>query len=105
MNTLVIPAEILNFLNTVLTVAILFVVVEGLKEVSNLLGKDLTGFATAITAALVGAVLTSLQWLVTLIPEAYAPAISGFFAFLVVLLGAYGVRRLVVKHNQALSGF
>ena len=99
-----IPPEILNFLNSVLNVVILFVVVEGLKEVSNLLGKDLTGYATAITAAFVAAIISSINWLVTLIPVEYTPAVNGFFAFLVVLLGAYGIRRLVKAHNVALAG-
>ena len=105
MNPVAIPPEILNFLNVALTAALTFVIVEGLKEVSNLIGKDLTGYATAITAALVAAVISSVQWLVTLIPETYTPAINGFFAFLVVLLGAYGIRRIVKARNVAVSGF
>ncbi len=86
-----------DVLKVAISLAILFLVVNGLKELSNLIGRDLSGSSAAIAAALTAVVLfaidTFLELAVTINPG-LVPWISAVFQVLVTLLGAMGVKRM-----------
>ncbi len=83
-------------LQLVIGAAITFLVVNGLKDFSNFVGQDLSGWGTVIaagvTAIVVFAINTLLQVAVTIDP-ALVPRVDAVFQILVILLGAMGFKR------------
>ncbi len=81
----------------VIGAAITFLVVNGLKDFSNFVGQDLSGWGTVIaagaTAIVVFSINTMLQVAVTIDPS-LAPKVTAFFQILVILLGAMGFKRM-----------
>jgi hypothetical protein len=73
-------------------ILVTFLVTAGIKSLSALVGKDLSGTAAAITAGLVGLVISLFNTvLVPLIPAAAMPIIEPAAGLLIVILGAFGV--------------
>lgn len=76
---------------------VLYLVTEGLKVVGSWFGKDLSGSASAISSALVAAIMVFANQLLALIPEAYAPVVEQALSLVVLILTASGLFRTVKK--------
>ncbi len=80
----------------VIGAAVTFLVVNGLKDFSNFVGRDLSGWGTivaaGITAIVVFSINTLLQVAVTIDPS-LVPRVNAFLQILVILLGAMGFKR------------
>lgn len=74
-----------------------FVVAEGLQSLSRVVKRDLSGLATALTAAFVSVLVASVNGLLGLIPPQYTPFVRGLLAFLVIVLGPVGIHSILKK--------
>ena len=74
-----------------------FVVAEGLQSLSRVVGRDLSGLATALTAAVVAVLVASVNGLLGLIPEAYVPFVRGVLAFLVIVFAPAGIHSILKR--------
>jgi len=87
-----------NFLSveTLILLGATYLVTAGIKSLSGLAGKDLSGNAAAVTASLVAlamAIFNSL--IVPQVPPEYLPLIEQVAGLIVGLLGAMGLHRTV----------
>jgi hypothetical protein len=90
MNKLIeLPVEI----QAVIAAGIGFIVTEGLKALSQVLGKDISGAGAAITAALVTAVIVFANALLAIVPAEYQSLAQALLGVLVAVLGAFGIHR------------
>ena len=93
------PAPLLTLITSLVGMGVLYLVVDGLKEVTLLGAKlfkanwQLQGYGTAIAAVITGAVMASLTGLVALIPAAYASQFDAVTGALVLIVGAFGISR------------
>jgi Flp pilus assembly protein TadB len=95
MNKLVeLPSELVSLL---ILVPVTFLVTEGLKALSNLIGRDISGAASYIVAGLVAAVMAFVNALLALIPAEYEPIVAAIFNLVVLLFGAAGLHRTVKR--------
>lgn len=72
-----------------------FLVTAGLKSLSTLLGKDLSGWGAALTASIVTATVLFFDALLSAVPAAAAPSVAIGLTLLVSILGAFGVHKTV----------
>jgi di/tricarboxylate transporter len=73
-----------------------FLITQGLKSLSNLAGKDFSGYASAIVAAVVALVVGLVQTvLLPSLPAEYLPIVETAAALLISILGAFGLHRTV----------
>jgi hypothetical protein len=79
---------------------VVWAIVNGLKALSERLGADLTpgasGVALIVTAIIVVQANNIIAWLVAANPS-LGPPIAGILGFLVIVLGAMGLKRTEVK--------
>ena len=80
-------------LQALLIAGITFLVVEGLKALSNLVGLDLSGAAAAVTAGLVALALAAISGVLGWIPPEYHEIARVVMALLVAILGSFGIHR------------
>jgi hypothetical protein len=80
----------------VVLLVVTFLVTAGIKSLSTLLGKDLSGTGAALTAALVGLILGIFNSvLVPMIPVTALPFIEPAANIIVMILGAFGLHKTV----------
>ena len=82
-------------LQALLIAGITWLVTEGLKSLSNVLGFDMSGVKTAVTAALVAIALAAVNGVFGLIPAQYYEVAQVVMSLLVAILGSFGVHRQV----------
>ena len=91
-----------------ITLLVGFLVTQGLKSLSNLLGFDLSGYAAALVAAVVTLLVGVFNGLIPLIPANIAPLIEPAAALIIAILGAFGVhysiKSLAVNFGNAVRG-
>jgi hypothetical protein len=87
------PNELVMLVNLV----VLYLIVNGLKALSELLGKDLSGWGTILAGAIAATVVFFANQLLALAPADAQPIINAIFQLIVILLGAIGVKRFEVK--------
>jgi len=86
-------------LQALLIAGVTFLVTEGLKALSEMLGWDLSGLGAAITAALVAVALTAVNGLLGLIPPQYYEIARSVMALLVVIFGSFGIHRQFKRYD------
>ena len=80
-------------LTIILGVFIVFVVTEGLKAFGDLIGKDLSGYATALAALVTATIVFFFNGLIGLLPAAWQTIVAQIFQLLILFLGAGGLWR------------
>lgn len=90
-----------NELQVAIAALVLFLVVNGLKELAHLTGRDLTGWATVIAGVISATVIFFLNQILALLPASAQPLVQTIFTLLILLLGAMGIKRVekVVSHS------
>lgn len=79
-------------------IVVTFLVTAGIKSLSATLGRDLSGVGAALTAGLVGLVVTLFNTLVVpAIPASALSVVEPAAGLLIVILGAFGVHAEVKK--------
>ena len=87
-----------NFLSvqTLITLLVTFLVTAGIKSLSDVLGKDLSGYGAVWTAGGVAILISLFQsFILPAVPAEYVPMIEQIATIIVGLLGAMGVHRTV----------
>ena len=82
-------------LQALLAAGVAYLVTNGLKSLSELVGKDISGIGSVITASLVGAVVVFANSLLSAIPAEAQQSVQAAFGLAVALLGAFGLHRAV----------
>lgn len=91
------PIQLPNELQALVGIVVLFLVVNGLKGLSELLGRDLTGWGTIIAGIIAATVIFFINQILAVVPAAQQPIVEAFLNFLVLLLGAVGLKRFELK--------
>ena len=68
-----------------------YLITQGAKALLVLFGKDFSGFASAITAVVIGSVLFFADGILALIPVEYQDTVGAALALIVSLLSAFGI--------------
>ncbi len=87
----------------VLSALVGMLVAEGLQQLSRLVGRDLSGQVTAITAAVVGLLVASVNGLLANVPPQYEAFVNGLLAFLVIVLGPMALHSFLSKMRKPAS--
>lgn len=90
-SSLEIPLE----LQALIAMGIGYLVTQGLKSISRLIGTDLSGWGAAITASIVTTVIYFLSALLSAIPASAQPSVAIGLTLLVSILGAFGVHATI----------
>jgi pilus assembly protein Flp/PilA len=95
-----------NFLSvqTLILVLATYLVAQGIKSLSGLVGVDLSGYGAAWTAAIVALVMGIFQTLVApKIPVEYVGTVEAAASVVLGLLGAMGVHRTVKGFQETVK--
>lgn len=87
----------MDVVHVLLMMVLVFGVTEGTKAIALKFGKDITGGASAIVAAIWSLLILFVDPLLAQIPAAYAPYVDGLANLLVVVLSAFGLQRTAVR--------
>jgi hypothetical protein len=87
-----------------ITLLVGFLVTQGLKSLSNLLGFDLSGYGAAVVAAVVTLLVGVFNGLIPLIPANIAPLIEPAAALIIAILGAFGVHYSIKSLGATIRG-
>lgn len=82
------------------SMVVLYLVVQGLKTLSNILGRDFTYLDTMAAAWLTGVVLFSGNSIIAILPGDWQARIAVFFQLVLLFVGSAGVWRTL----KGLSG-
>ena len=83
-----------DFVIPILFALVTFLVTEGLKALSQLFGKDISGAGSAITAAIVAGVVAFANTILGTLPASYVPFVQGLFTFLGLILSSFRIHSL-----------
>lgn len=86
-----------NELQVLIGIVVLFLVVNGLKGISELLGRDLSGWGTIIAGIITATVIFFINQILAVVPVSAQPIVQAILNLLVLLLGGIGLKRLEVK--------
>ena len=67
-------------------------VAQGLKSLSKLIGKDISGWAAVITATFAAGVIFFFNALLSAVPELARPSVAVGLTFLVTILATFGLK-------------
>ena len=87
------PVEVVAFIIGILTIGVGFLVAQGVKGFLAIFGKDLSGYAAAFTAVVVGALLVFIQGFVGLFPPEIQEIVVTILKALVTILGMFGAHK------------
>ena len=82
-------------LQALILAGVTYVVIEGLKALSGVLGFDLQGAAAAVTAGVMGLILAVLSGLLAFIPPQYHEIAQVVMSLVVVIFGSFGTHRII----------
>lgn len=91
------PVELPLELQAILAAGIGFLITAGLKSLSTLLKKDISGWASVITGGLVTSAVYFLNAILSTVPIAAQPSVAIGLTLLVSILSAFGVAATVKK--------
>lgn len=86
-----------NELQALIGALVVWLVVNGLKALSEMLGRDLNGWATVVAAILTATVVFFINQILAQVPASQQPILQAFFSLLILLLGSMGIKRFEVK--------
>lgn len=67
-------------------------VAQGLKSLSSLLGKDISGWAAVITASIAAGVIFFFNALLSTVPGVAQPSVAAGLTFLITILATFGLK-------------
>lgn len=91
------PVELPIELQGIVAAGIGFLVTAGLKSLSVLLNKDISGWGSVITGGLVTSVVFFMNAILSAVPEAAQASVSITLTLLVSVLSAYGIAATMKK--------
>lgn len=91
------PVELPSPLQAIIAAGIGFLVTAGLKSLSVLLNKDISGWGSVITGGLVTSTVYFFNAILSSVPEVAQPSVAVGLTLLVSVLSAYGIAATVKK--------
>lgn len=91
------PVELPSPLQGIIAAGIGYLVTAGLKSLSALLKKDISGWGSVITGGLVTSTVYFFNALLSAVPEAAQPTVAISLTLLVSILSAYGIAATMKK--------
>ena len=82
--------ELPDPLKALLLMGVTIAVTEGLKWISGLLKRDLSGYSAQVASAIVAAILVLVNAVLSHVPAQFEPIANSILSLIVVLLGAWG---------------
>jgi hypothetical protein len=104
-NPPVAPAELPLELQALVAAGIGFLVTAGLKSLSVLLNKDISGWGSVITGGLVTSAVYFLNAILSAVPVSAQPSVAIGLTLIVSILGAFGVAATVKKFQPVKAPF
>jgi hypothetical protein len=97
------PVQLPLELQAIVAAGIGFLVTAGLKSLSVLMKKDISGWASVVTGGLVTSAVYFLNAILSTVPDAAQPSVAIGLTLLVSILSAFGVAA-TVKKFQPIAG-
>jgi hypothetical protein len=72
-----------------------YLVTQGIKSLSAMIGSDLSGWSAALTASVVTTIIYLITALLSAIPVSAQPSVAIGLTLLVSILGAFGIHNTV----------
>jgi hypothetical protein len=72
-----------------------YLVTQGIKSLSAMIGSDLSGWSAALTASVVTTIIYFITALLSAIPVSAQPSVAIGLTLLVSILGAFGIHNTV----------
>lgn len=94
------PVQLPLELQAIVAAGIGFLVTAGLKSLSVLLKKDISGWASVVTGGLVTSAVYFLNAILSTVPDAAQPSVAIGLTLLVSILSAFGVASTVKKFQS-----
>lgn len=91
------PIELPIALQSIIAAGIGFLVTAGLKSLSALLKKDISGWGSVITGALVTSVIYFANAILSAVPVSAQPSVTAALTLLVTILSAFGIAATLKK--------
>lgn len=85
-------------------IVVTFLVVQGLKALSQMFGQDLSGIAAAVVAVIMGAILFLLNTLFALVAPAWRPVVEASVLIAIIGLGAFGAHYVYKRMAVSADG-
>lgn len=79
-------------LEDLIKIVVGLLVAQGLKSISKLVGKDISGWSAVITATFAAGVIFFFNALLTAVPELARPSVAVGLTFLVTILATFGLK-------------
>lgn len=79
-------------LEDLIKIIIGLLVAQGLKSISKLVGKDISGWSAVITASLASSVIFFFNALLTAVPEPARPSVAVGLTFLITIFASFGLK-------------
>lgn len=79
-------------LETLIQIGVGLLVAQGLKSISKLLGKDISGWGAVLTASIASSVIFFFNALLSAVPDAAEPSVAVALTLLVTILGSFGLK-------------
>jgi hypothetical protein len=95
------PVELPVPLQAIIAAGIGFLVTAGLKSLSVLMHKDISGWGSVITGGLVTSVVYFANAILSAVPVAAQPSVSVALTLLVSILSAFGIAATLKKFQPA----
>jgi predicted anti-sigma-YlaC factor YlaD len=94
------PVEIENLI----VIVIGLLVTQGLKSISHLVGKDISGWGSALTASIAMSVIFFFNALLSAIPEAAQPSVAVALTLIVTILASFGLKDTLKSFQHTPGG-
>jgi hypothetical protein len=95
------PVQLPFELQAIVAAGIGFIVTAGLKSISVLLKKDISGWGSVVTGGLVTSAIYFLNAILSAVPDAAQPSAAIGLTLLVSILSAFGIASTVKKFQTA----
>jgi hypothetical protein len=99
------PVELPIELQAVIAAGIGFLVTAGLKSLSVLLKKDISGWGSVVTGGLVTSVVYFANAILSAVPVAAQPSVSVALTLLVSILSAFGIAATLKKFQPTKTAY
>lgn len=88
-------------LETLIQFGVALFVTQGLKSLSKLLGKDISGWTAVLTASIASSVIFFFNALLSAVPDAAEPSVAVLLTLIVTILGSFGLKDTIKGFQSA----
>ena len=89
-----------NEIQVLIAAVVIFVVTAGLKSLSALVGKDLSGYGAALAALIVASFVLFFNGFIAILPAGWQAIVAQVLQLLVLFIGAAGVHSTAKRFSK-----